>query len=237
MALKAPPFVSRFADGTTEDRNAYFARIHAERDASNADREVQRQAAIAKQWAAHANRLSALAPVTATAPVATPFSEAAIKAKVDAGTLNMTDALAARKAGNNPLADAITRRLAGMPWTYAWATPTTPVPAPKPGPQVIVYPEDVWENNPTNDWFNGKDNPYLMDQLANNAWKDPATGAYLQAERNINAKTFMDLDDDPIRQGFIRSQYERGNRDYETERSRVMRSAPIGVANQYTRTG
>ncbi len=176
-----------------------------------------------------------VAPVPAAAPV--PFSEAAIKAKVDAGTLSMSDAHAARQAGNNALGDAIARRLAGLPWSYTWATPTTPAPTPKPGPQVIIYPDDVWKNNPTNDWFNGKSNPYLMDQLANNAWTDPATGAHLQAERNINAKTFMDLDDDPLRQGFIRSQMERGNRDYETERSRVMRAAPIGVANQYTRTG
>lgn len=218
--LTPAPFVNRFAEGTS----------------SSLQRRLDRR---------EANRIAAQAANAAPPPLATPATIPLwqqMQQKHTAGTLSMSDALAARRAGDDALASAINRAIAGMGWNYTPSpvTPTPPAPPPPgnpAGPQVIVYPEDAWKNNPTLQWFNGGGNRNLMGQLSNQDSYDPATGVRLQAERNINAGTFLELDNDPLREGFMRSVYARASRDYDKERNAVMAQGPRGIATGYTRTG
>ncbi len=206
----------------------------------------QLQALQRRNERAAANRAAYAAPppppstsTTTTTPAPTLPLWQQMQQKHAANSLSMSDALAARKAGDDALATAITRAIAGLGWSYTPTTtiPTTPPPPPPAGPQVIVYPEDAWKNNPTLQWFNGGGNPNLMGQLSNQDSYDPATGVRIQAERNINANTFSQLEDDPVREGFMRSVYARANRDFDKERNAVMAQGPRGIATAYTRTG
>jgi hypothetical protein len=182
-------------------------------------------------------------PAPAPAP-ATPDLETLIRQKLENNTLSISDALAAKQAGNNALSMAINRKLAGFPWEYTWANANpTPAPAPNPtttpGPQVIWYDPAVWKNNPTSAYLNntGGQSINKFSSLGKFGSYDPATETTIQSPETMNAFNMMEIDRDPVRRDFMESLYDRHGRNWEKEREDAIRMAPMGNASTYVRNG
>jgi len=175
-------------------------------------------------------------------PPATPDLETRIRQKLENNTLAIEDVNAARIAGNNALATAISRKLAGFPWEYTWAnanpTPApTPTPTTTPGPQVIWYDPAVWKNNPTTAYLNnaGGQSINKFSGLGRFSSYDPATETTLQAPEKMNAFNMMEIDRDPVRKDFTESVYNRHARSWDKELADAIRMAPMGNASTYVR--
>jgi len=106
-------------------------------------------------------------------------------------------------------------------------------------PQVMWYDPGVWSKNPTLAYLNntGAQSINQFSGLGRFSSYDPATETHLQAPEMMNAFSMMEIDRDPVRNPFTKSIYNRHNRNWDKELADAIRSAPMGNATQYVRSG